>query len=245
MDEDSLMFRSLILISCALALAGCAKREPLRSTERLTVLQGQSALPAPTLVDVSAAARPTVIGPLDKLDIRVFGVPELSVEDVQVDAGGYVSVPLIGTLAASGKSTAQLGSEIEGGLRQNYVRNPQVSVNMRQMVSQTVAVQGEVQQPGIYPVPAGTTLLRTIAAARGLTQYAKEDEVVVLRTVGGQRLAGLYSIDAIRRGNYDDPVIYANDVVIVGDSPQRRLLANLVPFVPLITSPLIVALQKL
>lgn len=239
------MFRSLVLISCALALAGCAKREPLHSTANFTVVEGQAALPAPTVSDVGVAARPSLIGPLDKLDIQVFGVPELSVAQVQVDAGGNVSVPLLGSMAVSGKSTSELASEIAVGLRRHYVRNPQVAVNMREMVSQNVAVQGEVKQPGIYPVPAGTTLLRTIAAARGLTENAKESEVVVLRTVNGQRMAGLYSIDAIRRGNYDDPVIYANDVVIVGDSPQRRLLSTIATVAPLITTPLIVAFQNL
>lgn len=232
-------------MSCALALAGCAKREPLRSTERLTVVEGQTALPAPTVNDTNAAARPAVIGPLDRLDIQVFGIPELSAQQVQVDAGGSISVPLVGGLIASGKTTAELGSEIEQGLRRNYVRNPQVAVNMRETVSQTVAVQGQVGLPGLYPVTSDTTLLRTLAAARGLTELAAEDDVVVLRTVAGQRLAGLYSVDAIRRGNYDDPRIYASDVIIVGDSPQRRLLRDIGAIAPLITSPLIVALQTL
>ncbi len=238
------MPRSLVLISCVLALAACGSREPLRSTAQLTVVEGQTALPGPTAADISPAARATAIGPLDKVDVIVFNVPELSRELIQVDAGGYITVPLVGSLIASGKTTAELGAEIEAALRRNYVRNPQVSVNMRDTVSQSVAVQGEVQQPGIYPVTNNSTLLRTISAARGLTEFAKKDEVVVLRTVDGKRLAGLYSLEAIRRGNYADPVIYPNDVVIVGDSPQRRLFRDIAAVAPLLTSPLIAVLQN-
>lgn len=232
------------MLSCALALAACGSREPLRSTAQLTVMEGQSVMPGPGAADITPAARATSIGPLDRLDIIVFGIPELTREQVQVDAGGFITMPLVGSLVASGKTTAELGTEIEAGLRRAYVRNPQVSVNMRETVSQSVAVQGEVRQPGIYPVTSGSTLLRTISAARGLTEFAKEDEVVVLRTVGGQRLAGLYSIDAIRRGNYADPAIYPNDVVIVGDSPQRRLFRDIAAVAPLFTSPLIAILQN-
>ncbi len=60
-----------------------------------------------------------------------------------------------------------------------------------------------------------------------------------MRTVDGRKMAGLYNIDAIRRGAYDDPAIYANDVVFVGDSPQRRRFRYLVSLAPLLAAPLI------
>jgi polysaccharide export outer membrane protein len=50
-------------------------------------------------------------------------------------------------------------------------------------------------------------------------------------------------MEAIRRGAYDDPPVYANDIVIVGDSPQRRLFRDLVSLSPLIAAPLIALLQ--
>jgi polysaccharide export outer membrane protein len=87
------------------------------------------------------------------------------------------------------------------------------------------------------------TLLRAVASARGLTEFADEDDVVILRTVGGQRIAGLYNISAIRRGLYEDPALYANDLVVVGDSPQRRLFRDFVSLAPLLASPVIALLQ--
>jgi polysaccharide export outer membrane protein len=61
--------------------------------------------------------------------------------------------------------------------------------------------------------------------------------------VQNQRMAGLYNVAAIRRGTYDDPPVYANDVIIVGDSPQRRMFRDFVSVSPLLAGPLIALLQ--
>src|SRR5690606_12454539 len=60
----------------ALALSGCASREPLQSTPRLTVVEGASASPAPVRSDLTAPDRPALIGPLDTIEVDVFGVRE-------------------------------------------------------------------------------------------------------------------------------------------------------------------------
>ena len=75
-----------------------------------------------------------------------------------------------------------------------------------------------------------------------MTEFAKQDDVVILRTVKGQKLAGLYNIDAIRRGLYDDPAIFANDVVVVGDSPARRLFRDIVGLAPVLAAPIVAIL---
>ena len=162
---------------------------------------------------------------------------------MQVDAGGRIAMPLAGTIDAGGKTASELARDIEAALRGRYVRDPQVTVNIRSSVSQVVTVDGEVVEPGLYPVTNQMTLLRAIASAKGLSEFAREEEVVILRTVEGRRMAGLYSMEAIRRGTYDDPPIYANDVVVVGDSPQRRLFRDLVSVAPLLASPLVAIFQ--
>jgi polysaccharide export outer membrane protein len=87
------------------------------------------------------------------------------------------------------------------------------------------------------------TLMRAIATAKGLDEFANQSDVVVFRTVEGQKLAALYNLKAIRRGAYEDPEIFANDVVVVGDSSARRLFRDIIQASPLLTTPLIVALQ--
>lgn len=234
----------LILLTLVLALAtsGCSEREPLVSTPSLTVLEDEAALPAPERSDLIAEDRISLIGPLDTIRVDVFNVPELS-RSMQVDASGRIAMPLIGTIDARGKTAAELSGDIENALQGRYIRNPEVTVNITSSVSQVVAIDGQVAEPGLYPVTNQMTLLRAVASARGLSEFAREDDVVILRTVRGQRMAALYNIDAIRRGAYEDPAIYANDVVVVGDSPQRRLFRDFISLAPLLASPLVAILQ--
>lgn len=226
----------------ALMVTGCGGREPLVSTPRLTVINGTEGLPAPNRNDLTAADRPSLIGPLDTIQVDVFNVPDLT-REMQVDASGRIAMPLAGTIDARGRTSAELANAIEAALRGRYVRDPEVTVNIKSSVSQVVTIDGQVGEPGLYPVTNQMTLMRAIASARGLGEFASQDDVVILRMVDGRKLAGLYSVAAIRRGSYDDPPIYANDVIIVGDSPQRRLFRNLISISPVLAAPLIAILQ--
>lgn len=230
------------LAAAALTIAGCTGNPPIQSTSGLSVIEGSSELPSPNRKDLVAQDRLALVGPLDSISVSVFGVPELS-REIQVDAGGRIAMPLIGTIDAGGKTAAELATDIERQLSGRYVRDPNVTVNIVSSVSQVVTVDGQVVEPGLYPVTNQMTLLRAIASARGLSEFAKKDDVVILRKVEGQRIAGLYNIGAIRRGLYQDPSIYANDIIVVGDSPQRRLFRDLVGVAPLLASPLIAILQ--
>lgn len=231
-----------IAISLAVAMGGCAKRTPIQSTGSLTVVPDASSLPAPKRTDLVAADRPALIGPLDTIEVEVINIPESS-REMQVDASGRIAMPLAGTIYAGGKTAEELARAVEESLRRHHVRAPEVVVNIKSSVSQVATVDGQVQEPGLYPVTNQMTLMRVIASAKGLTEFARQDDVVILRTVGGRRMAGLYNMGAIQRGIYTDPLIYANDVIIVGDSPQRRLFRDLVSLSPLLAAPLITILQ--
>lgn len=222
--------------------AGCAGRSQLRSTPNLTVVPDAQVLPAPARADLVAADRPALIGPLDTIEVEVVNVPDSS-REMQVDASGRIAMPLAGTVYAGGKTAEELARAIETALRAHYVRNPDVIVNIKSSVSQVATVDGQVVEPGLYPVTNQMTLMRVIASAKGMSEFARADDVVILRTVNGKKMAGLYNMAAIRRGIYEDPLIYANDVIVVGDSPQRRLFRDLVSLSPLLAAPLITILQ--
>lgn len=228
-------------LALAAMISGCAGREPLRSTETLTVVDGADELPSPSRADLVVPDRPSLIGPLDTVYIDVFGVPELS-RELRVDSSGRISLPLVGMLDAAGTTAEELAARIRSSLVGRYVRNPQVTVNVRNSVSQVATIDGQVVEPGLYPVTNQMTLLRAIASAKGLSEFARQEDVVILRTVEGKRMAGLYNIAAIRRGAYQDPAIYANDVIVVGDSPQRRLFRDLVALAPVLAAPLVAIL---
>ncbi len=225
-----------------LTMSACARHEPLASTSRLTVVQDSAVLPAPARQDLTAGDRPALIGPLDTIQVDVFNVPDLS-REMQVDASGRIAMPLAGTIDARGKTAQELAALVESALRGRYVRKPEVTVNIKSSVSQVVTIDGQVVEPGLYPVTNQMTLLRAIASAKGTSEFARLEDVVILRTVDGRKMAGLYNIGAIRRGAYDDPSIYANDVIVVGDSPQRRLFRDFVSLAPLLAAPLIAVVQ--
>lgn len=233
---------SLSVLCLALVATGCGVPEPIRSNSSLTVVDGSSVLPSPDRRDLVAADRPALIGPLDTISVSVFGIPDLD-REMQVDASGRIAMPLAGTIDARGKTAEELATAIEMALKTHYVRSPQVTVNIKSSVSQVVTIDGSVVEPGLYPVTNQMTLLRVIASAKGLTEFARQDDVVILRTVGAKRMAGLYNITAIRRGAYDDPPVYANDVIVVGDSPQRRLFRDFVSLSPILAAPLIAIVQ--
>ena len=236
------MKRPLTIILLCGTLSACASGPRLQNSDRLTVIEASS-LPSPDRTDLVAPDRASLIGPLDTLSVEVFNVPELSRNDVQVDASGRITLPLIGVIDVSGKTSNELAGDIKAKLAGRYVRNPDVTVNLKSGVSQVVTVDGEVKEPGLYPVTNQMTLLRAIASAKGTTEFAKLDEVVILRTVSGKKLAGLYSLSSIRRGIYDDPYVYANDVVVVGDSPTSRLLKAVLTIAPFAIAPVITLIR--
>lgn len=244
------MVRIVTTVVTLLALTSCAGPGQLGPAKRLgsatsdVQIANSNELPAPTRADLIEQNRPYLIGPFDKLVIDVFGIEELSKKEVQTDAGGRISFPLAGIVEAAGKTPGELETIIEERLRGRYVRAPQVTVNLKDTVSQVITVDGQVKEPGLYPVIGRMTLMRAVATAKGVGEFAKLEDVVVFRTVGGQKMAALFNLKAIRRGYYDDPEVYANDVVVVGDSQARRIFKDTLQIVPLLTTPLILLLQK-
>ena len=239
--------RVLISATCAAALlAGCAYGSgggKVGESGQVRVVASDN-LPDPAPRDVIGRPRDYVIGPLDVLIVDVFGLDGMNDREITVDSAGRISIPLAGTVEAAGRTPEDLAAAITERLRDSYMRNPLVSVNMKEAVSQFVTIDGQVLRPGNYPVLGDMTLMRTVASAGGLGEFAQQDDVVILRTVDGLRYAGIYNIAAIRRGNYPDPSIYPNDVVIVGDSATLRRIKDLIAVLPALTSPLIYLLDN-
>jgi len=237
-------FISGLTLTCYVTLSACASSPPLVSGGAAITRVDITELPQTQARDAVTGGRPYYLGPLDEMSIDVVGIPEFSQKEIQVDTGGQINFPLVGAIRAGGLTTAELARRIEAGLRLQHIRDPNVTVNMKQVVSQTVAVDGQVREPGLYPVFGRMTLMRSIASAKGLTEFAKLDEVVILRSIDNKSYAALYNIDAIRRGAYKDPEIFAGDIVLVSTSRGRVLFKNFLGIVPLLTAPLIVALQR-
>ena len=231
------------LVCLGVILGGCASSSPsIGGAFGLEVVQGD-ALPKPTIADLSADERPYRVGPFDILTIDVFGSEELSKKEVQVDASGRITFPLIGTIEVAGKTPGEVGGQMANLFRGRYIYDPQVTVNLKEIVSQTVTISGEVKKAGVYPIVGRMTLITAIASAEGWTEFSKKGEVVVLRTVGGRDFAALYDVRAIEKGRYGDPEIFANDIVVVGESRSRRIFRDFLTASPLL-APVVLLLDR-
>ncbi|MGE5500710.1 MAG: polysaccharide biosynthesis/export family protein [Ignavibacteriales bacterium] len=220
--------RATAAVSAALALAACAG-SGTQAGDRL-----QSAnLPPPTPAAVAPAAE-YVIGPLDKLSIAVFQVPELTQSGLQVDAGGELNLPLIGGVQAAGKTTQQLSQEIAARLSKSYLQNPQVSVSVDEANSQKFTVEGAVTQPGVFPIAGPTTLLQAIAMARGPDKTADVRRVAIFRNIDGKRAAAVFDLGAIRSGSATDPEVYGGDIVVVQSSGMKNAWQEILRAAPAI-----------
>jgi polysaccharide biosynthesis/export protein len=233
----------LLTIFVALSLSACGNGPRLGEGSQPMAVSKLTELPAPTGADLVVASSPYRIGPFDKLQVTVFGVSELSGK-FQVDAAARLSLPLAGTIDAAGLTPAELATAIDQRLRGKYVKNPQVTVNLEETTSQVYTVDGQVAQPGSYPALGNISLMRAVANAKGATEYARLDDVVVFRSVEGKPMAALYNLSAIRHGLYPDPKVYANDIIIVGDSPAKRMFQQFLQIAPLLTTPIVLALER-
>ena len=198
--------------------------------------------PKTTLADLPAAPLSTsgvqgdyVIGPQDKLRIRVFEVKDLSFDDEEVDANGQIQLPLIGKVTAAGKTTMQLQDELAQRLGEKFLQSPQVSVSVAESASQKVTVEGEVKSPGVFQMKGRTTLMQAIAMAGGPSDIANLHKVAIIREADGTRRAAVCDYQAIRQGKAGDPVIEGNDVVVMDSSATKSLWSSVMKNLPIFT----------
>lgn len=123
----------------------------------------------------------------DKLRVVVFGQDGIT-NSYMVDAGGNISLPLIGTVPARGYTTQQLSTAIVRRLKQGYVREPHVTVEVE--AYRPFFILGEVTNPGQYPYVANLTAEMAVAIAGGFAPRAKKSKVELNRNAPGQQIHG-------------------------------------------------------
>lgn len=171
-------------------------------------------------LDYTKANNEARISPADILDIKVFQAEELSGK-VRVESDGNISLPLIGTLKVSGLTPVEAENRLKGALKAKYLQDPQVTIFLETFTNQRVTLEGQFNDPGVYPITGSATLLQAIAQAGGLGDLAAPDKVVLLRRVGDQTKAYHLNVDAIRKGQVRDPYLQGDDRVIAHRSDSR------------------------
>lgn len=120
-----------------------------------------------------------LLGPEDVLEIAVWKNQDLT-KTVAIRPDGLISMPIVGDIQAAGLSANELAQRIADRLRQ-FVQNPAVSVNVKELNSYSVYVMGEVAKPGKFQLKSYVTVLQAISMAGGFTEYAKKNKLQVVR----------------------------------------------------------------
>jgi len=162
-------------------------------TEKADTAQAMSALRAKENNDLERLARlwqqgkqesatgDYPIGPGDVIEISVPGMEEIKVVSQRVTGEGTISLPFVGVIDASGMTDKTLREEIRRRLETNYMRNPQISLFVKEFRSRQVAVIGAVQKPGLYNLASSAdTVLGMISQAGGMTALAAERILFIL-----------------------------------------------------------------
>lgn len=220
------VFRWTMLIGLAMLMAACA------GSRGGTIPYDVANFGAPDAPKITAADDSYKLAPLDTVSINVFQVQDLS-RDYTIDQSGRMTMPLVGRVDAVGLSTTELANAIQVRLGEKYLRDPNVTVSLKESASRVVTVDGSVRNPGIFPAVGPLTLLQTVALARGTDELANPRRVAIFRTIGGKRMAAAFDLTSIRRGQAEDPAIYPGDTVVVDGSGVRKAQRDILQSLPL------------
>ena len=186
---------------------------------------------APTVASLESGYR---IAPMDTVSVKVFKMPDLS-GDYEVDLTGQVSMPLIGNVAAADLTTMQLDDALTRKLGEKYLENPDVSVGIKSSSRRSVTIDGAVNRAGAFPVNGPLTLMQAVALAGGTSPEANARRVAIFRTIGGKRQAAAFDLTSIRRGEEEDPQIYAGDIVVIDGSSVKAVQKQLLNSLPVLS----------
>lgn len=136
------------------------------------------------------------VGPGDELKIDVYGEPDLSISTKLSDTGS-ISYPLLGDLKVQGKTAIQIGEIITNRLKEGYIVNPSVSVNV--ITYRQFFINGEVKNPDGYAYQPGLTLRKAIALAGGVTERASSSKITVIHENDTDKKPKSISLDDVLR----------------------------------------------
>lgn len=216
----------VMVVGLAALLAACS------GSRGGSIPYGSANFGAPDAPKVSALDDTYKLAPLDTVSINVFQVADLS-KDYAIDQSGRLTMPLLGRVDATGLSTSELGALIARRLNEKYLRNPNVTVSLKDSGSRVVTVDGSVNQPGIYPATGPLSLIQVVALARGTSELANPRRVAIFRVIGGKRMAAAFDLTSIRRGQEEDPSIFPGDTVVVDGSGIRKAQREILQALPL------------
>lgn len=156
------------------------------------------------------------VGPGDMLAVNVWKNEALS-QRVIVRPDGYVTLPLLGDVAAGGRTVDAIAREIADRAQKFYTERPVVSVEVAELHSYRIYVLGEVSRPGEFSPKGQVTVLQALALAGGFTRFAAPNAITIIRRdAGGARRIPFVYTQVVEHGDLRENLpLQSNDTVVV------------------------------
>lgn len=164
-----------------------------------------------------SASASAALAPGDIFEVRVYREPDLS-GVFQVAPDGTIDFPLLGSIRVEGLTSSQISAVIREGLAQGYIREPFVTVTVKEFQSRRVYVLGQVEKAGTFRYEEGMTIIQLITLAGGFTRAARRNNVVVTRTENGVEKRIVVAVDEIAEGKAKNFLLRPGDIVFVPES---------------------------
>jgi polysaccharide export outer membrane protein len=139
-----------------------------------------------------------IIGPDDVLQVLFWREKENSAE-VVVRPDGMISLPMLNDIQAGGLTPEQLRQKVVAEAKK-FIVEPDVSIIVKTINSRRVFITGMVGKPGAYPLAAQTTVLQLIAMAGGLSEWAKESKITIMRVESGKQVSFKFNYKEVMVG---------------------------------------------
>jgi polysaccharide export outer membrane protein len=203
---------SQILLSTASAQTPARPGAPDREAAAAPPVATMGTVPAAT--PAASATADYRLNPGDKLTIDVYKDKDLS-QSLQVRPDGKITLPLVGDVAAAGRTAMQLRDAISAGLKE-YIRDPVVTVIVAETAPQVIYVMGEVTHPGPQVISGQLTLMQALAMSGGFTDFANRKDIRVLhKTATGLIQTFHFNYKDAIDGGSEGPTLQPGDTVVV------------------------------
>lgn len=197
----SIPLTEIALVALALALSSCSPTGPVTP-----------------VVPVAERVSDTTLGPGDVFDVRVYGEKELT-NTYRVASDGSIDFPMVGTVSVDGLTPTDVTRLLQTRLIEGkFLKNPNISILVKEYNSKKISVFGQVSKPGTFPYEEGMSVVEAISRAGGFTSMARTNDTTVTRVVEGEERKFKVPVEAIGQGRASNFVLRPGDIVFV---PER------------------------
>jgi protein involved in polysaccharide export with SLBB domain len=204
-----------------LGAVGVGRAEPIAPVNSSSSSSASSASESASPTMPSAMVSSTyTLAPYDVIDVSVYNEEDLHTR-ARLGADGTALLPLIGTIALSGKTVSDANEAIRKRYAEGFVKDPHILVTVIEYRKTTFSILGEVSRPGIYEIPEGThmSIVDAVLLAGGFTRIANQNGVRVKRLVKGKPVVFKVKAGAMADSAEIAPFeIQAGDIIKVGES---------------------------